>query len=108
MEESNIETFWPLSNISLFCRRGDGNGSVDAQAVSGATHVADVNPVGTDAAATDPLLAPAAKTTSAVHPSDNVRPFTMAALNSVTIGSGKSNKRGEEVEVSQIEGAWLV
>ena len=108
MEESNIETFWPLTNIFPFCRRGDGNGSVDAQAVSGATHVADVNPVVTDAAATDPLLAPSAKTTSAVHPSDNIRPFTMAALNSVTIGSGKSNKRGEEVEATQIEGAWLV
>ena len=102
-----MATLWPLSNIFPFYRRGDGNGSVDAQAVSGATHVADVNPVGTDAAATDPLLASSAKATSAVHPSDNIRPFTMAALNSVTISSGKSNKRGEEVEASQIEGAWL-
>ena len=81
----------------LFYRSGDGNGGVDAEAVSEMMDVAEVTAAGNGTAATEPLLAPSAKATSAVHPSDNIRPFTMAALNSVTISSGKGNKRGEEV-----------
>ena len=65
----------------------------------GETDVAEVTAAaGNGTAATEPLLAPSAKGAppSAVHPSDNIRPFTMAALNSVTISSGRGNKRGEE------------
>ena len=83
----------------LIYRSGDGNGSVDAEALPGMTDVAEVTAAGNGTAATEPLLAPSAKATAAVHPSDNIRPFTMAALNSVTISSGRGNKRGEEFEL---------
>ena len=92
----------------LIYRSGDGNGSVDAEAVPGMTDVAEVTAAGNGTAATEPLLAPSAKATAAVHPSDNIRPFTMAALNSVTISSGRGNKRGEDVEGCDGDGARVL